>query len=327
MEPTSTTTSDAEPTPDASADAPRPRRKRSLKRRVKKALRRFFVGIMLAVIPRLYLYYMRFVYWTSKVEVLGPNPDWLRARHGKGVYAVWHDEVVFVAYAFGKHRPHTLASQSDVGELITRMLVLCGFQVFRGGSSTSRKRRKTQILDDMVECIKTEEGVIFGITTDGSNGPIYRMKWGAVKLAQQTGAPVGAQKTWCKRYFRLKTWDRTIVPLPFNHIVSVFQGPFHPPEPTGNAREDTQRLRAFGRLVERAQCRVAGVARRRAEGRVPEAWVAQFPEDFQDDVRDPTEPVYFLETPDQHRDSAAVDDALSAVVRSHAVAPSSPTRS
>ena len=121
-------------------------------------------------------------------------------KYGRAVFALWHQEVFFVAYAFGKAHPDTLASQGDSGAIITRMLELSGYRVFRGGSSSGHQRRSVGIVDEIVEHMRRTPGVIYGITTDGSKGPVYRMKRGAVQIAVETGAPVVVYKTWCKRY-------------------------------------------------------------------------------------------------------------------------------
>ncbi len=250
-------------------------RKRSVQRRVKKAVRRVLMAIGLATVPYLYVAYMWFVYRTSRVEELGPSPGVARRWIGRGVFALWHDEVFFVAYSFGKYHPEALASQGDSGSIITRMLEVCGYQVFRGGSSSGDQRRSAAIVRDMVSRMKSHPGVIYGLTTDGSKGPIYRMKKGAAHIAAKGGAPVFVLKSWCKRYVQLPTWDRTLVPLPFNHIVHVYKGPIWP---RADVPED-DRFGAFCQDVERELWRVSAYARRRVEGQPPpREWIDQFPE-------------------------------------------------
>jgi lysophospholipid acyltransferase (LPLAT)-like uncharacterized protein len=261
--------------------APLPR-KRSLRRRVVKALRRALMGLGLATVPYLYLAYMWLVYRTSRVEVLGPNPAIVRREFGRGVFPIWHDEVFFVAYSFGKYEPDTLASHGDSGSIIARMLELCGFRVFRGGSSTGDQRRSVSVLRELIAHMKAEPGVLYGITTDGSKGPLYRMKKGAVVIAVETGAPLIVEKTWCRRYLRLPTWDRTLVPLPFNHIVHAFAGPIWASGDEGRAPE---KFEALCREVERALCLVSAFARRRAEAKPsPRAWIDRFPEHAREEM-------------------------------------------
>ena len=188
---------------------------------------------------------------------------------------MWHDEVFFVAYAFAKYHPATLASRGDFGDVITRMLELCTFTVFRGGSSSGRRRRFIQVVNEMIEYMKQHDRVLYGITTDGSAGPRYRMKQGAVTIAAACGAPMGVSKTWCRRYFRLNTWDRTIIPLPFNHIVHVYAGPYWPP---AGAQHDPEVLDRFASEIETRLFEVTWTARARIEGEASSDLLEGFPE-------------------------------------------------
>jgi lysophospholipid acyltransferase (LPLAT)-like uncharacterized protein len=273
-----------------SAPPVREKRKRTTERRIRKELRRALMKVGVYTVPYLYVAYMWFVYKTSRVEELGFRPDLVRERGG-GVYAIWHDEVFFVAWSFGKYRPDTLASAGDSGEIITRMLRLCGFNVFRGGSSTSRKRRSSTVLRDMIDHMKSHEGTVYGITTDGSKGPIYRMKKGAVTIAANAGSELFVEKTWCKRYFQLPTWDRTLVPLPFNHIAHVYAGPIVP-------KPDASTEQGFDALCEEVEhllCRVTAFARAHTEGMpLPEDWLARFSEPYRKEMARAEKPELFL---------------------------------
>ena len=275
----------------ATAEPAAPERKRGFQRRAKKVLRRALMALGLRTVPYLYVAYMWLVYRTSHVEELGPTFGIARRDFGRGVFALWHDEVFFVAYAFGKYRIDTLASQGDSGSIITKMLEVCGYRVFRGGSSSGDQRRSGAIVRDMIERVKTEPGVVFGITTDGSTGPVYRMKKGAVHIALRSNAPVFVVKTWCKRYLRLPTWDRSLVPLPFNHIVHVYKGPIA-------LRTDlppAERLDALLRDTERALCQVTAYARARSEGLpLPRRWLALFPEPLREEMARAEEPILFM---------------------------------
>ncbi len=261
-------------------------RKRSFKRRLKKKIRWIFLRLAFLILPRLYLLYMWFVYKTSKVEELGFTPDDMRRAHGGGIYCLWHDEVFFVAYSLGKWKGHTLASKGDLGELITRFLHMCGYVVFRGGSSTARRRRELGVLELMIECMNTEKDVVFGITCDGSKGPIYKMKSGSARLSVACQVPMGLQRTWCKRYIRINTWDRTVIPLPFNHIVSHYQGPFYPPKQDASAREVAE----FTAGLETALHRLSGNLRLYVEGKKNQStYAALFPETAREVVEQPGE--------------------------------------
>ena len=76
--------------------------------------------------------------------------------------------------------------------------------------------------------MKKTPGVIYGLTVDGSRGPAYRMKPGGIAIARQCERPVVLVRTWYRRCLRLRTWDRTAIPLPFNEIAYYFRGPYAP---------------------------------------------------------------------------------------------------
>ena len=56
-------------------------------------------------------------------------------------------------------------------------------------------------------------------TADGPRGPIYQTKMGPIKLAQMTGAPIGAFHLEPERAWTMRSWDRFLVPKPFTRIV------------------------------------------------------------------------------------------------------------
>ncbi len=184
------------------------------------------------VVPHLYMAYMRLVWATSRVEGLDAAELKVWASEHKGVVCIlWHEEVFTVAYGYYwlGIRIHTLASLGESGELITRMLELCNAVVFRGGSSTGQARRREGVLEDLIHHMKTTDEVTLGLTVDGSKGPPYRMKSGAIVVAREADRPIALVRTWYKRCVRLPTWDRMAVPLPFNRIRYYLRGPYFVP--------------------------------------------------------------------------------------------------
>jgi len=162
---------------------------------------------------------------------------------------LWHEEVMTVAYGYYYlgFRPHTLASLGESGELIARLLLRCGFVVFRGGSTTGRARRREGTLEEMIAHMRSHEEVIYGLTVDGSKGPAYRLKTGGLIIARECGKPIVLARTWYKRCLRLPTWDRMALPLPFNVIGYYLKGPYTVPDNAYTA----DGLEAFRLLIEK----------------------------------------------------------------------------
>jgi lysophospholipid acyltransferase (LPLAT)-like uncharacterized protein len=236
-----------------SSIAPAPRRRarsqhplaQFIRRRIRPLFSHSLSKLAAFVVPHLYMLYMRIVWATSRVDgrAFLALKDIIK-KHNGAVGLLWHEEVATVAfgYYYLGFRPHTLASVGEAGELIARMLALCGFVVFRGGSTTGRSRRREGTLQEMIDHMRTHDEVIYGLTVDGSKGPPYRVKTGGIIIARDCGKPVVLVRTWYKRYVRLPTWDRMAIPLPFNVIRYYLRGPYHVPE-NGQSREGLEQFR------------------------------------------------------------------------------------
>lgn len=206
---------------------------RALRHRLRPLVSRPLVWIAARIAPPLYRLYMGLVWRTSTVQDHGlAGLARIAAEHDGAVALLWHEEVLTVAYGY-QHldvQAHTLASRSDLGEVITRVLERCGFTIFRGGSSGRRSRRSDDIVREMIHHMNSHVGVVYGLTVDGSHGPAYRMKRGGIVIARACDKPVVLVRTWYRRCLRLRNWDRTAIPLPFNQIHHYLRGPYFTPE-------------------------------------------------------------------------------------------------
>ena len=218
------TASATQPRAAGTAAASRAQRKARVKHLRRWAAARL-VALAAAVLPHLYMAYM----WL--VEVTSSHDDRLTslllgtvARHDRAVAILWHQEVFSVAYNYRHYHGHALASVSDFGQVIAALLRQCNFTVVRGGSGSHSRRRP--VLPTLITHMRTHRRVIYGLTVDGSQGPVYRVKHGGPAIAQACSAPVVAVRTWYKRGITLPTWDRTQIPLPFNRRVTLASGPY-----------------------------------------------------------------------------------------------------
>ncbi len=198
------------------------------------------------LLPPLYLGYLRFVWRTSRLRDLGIGrlPDICRGRGG-AVALIWHDEVLACPWAYPALglRPHTLASRSRAGEIVTGLLRRAGYVVLRGGSSRGRSRRDAPVIRQMIQRSRQTRPILWGLTVDGSHGPAHRLKRGALVLARESGLPVVLVRTWFRRCIRLPTWDGSALPLPFGEIRYALRGPYHVPA-TARGREELEALRS-----------------------------------------------------------------------------------
>jgi len=171
---------------------------------------------VLAVIPRLVWFLLWLVGLTWRFEVIaedGVTPVLFGQKAGPEIYCFWHQCVLPCTIYFRRSGAVILISRSFDGELITRILRLFGFDAVRGSSS----RGAREGLLGLKDILDTGRTAIF--TADGPRGPIYQTKMGPIKLAQMTGAPVGAFHLEPKRAWTIDSWDRFLVPMPFTRIV------------------------------------------------------------------------------------------------------------
>lgn len=178
---------------------------------------RFTLGqrLVLAVVPRIVWALLWVVGMTWRFRVIaeeGVTPVVFGQQAGPEVYCFWHQCVLPCAMYFRRSGAVILISRSFDGELITRILRMFGFDAVRGSSSRSA-REGLMGLKHVIEGGKT---AIF--TADGPRGPIYQTKMGPIKLAQLTGAPIGAFHLQPERAWVMHSWDRFLIPKPFTRI-------------------------------------------------------------------------------------------------------------
>ena len=142
----------------------------------------------------------------------GVTPVLFGEKPGPEVYCFWHQCVLPCTMYFRRSHANILISRSFDGELITRILRMFGFGAVRGSSS----RGGGEGLMGLKRMIEAGRTAIF--TADGPLGPIYKTKMGPIKLAQLTGAPIGAFYLLPERAWVLNSWDRFLVPKPFTRI-------------------------------------------------------------------------------------------------------------
>ncbi len=179
---------------------------------------RFSLGqrLALAVVPRVVWALLWVVGLTWRFEVIAEEdvvPCLMGERSGNYICCFWHQCVLPCTVYFRYSRAVILVSRSFDGELIARILKMFGYGAVRGSSSRSAREG----LLGLKQVIESGRTAIF--TADGPRGPIYQTKMGPVKLAQMTGAPIGAFHLEPEHAWTLNSWDRFLIPKPFTRIV------------------------------------------------------------------------------------------------------------
>jgi lysophospholipid acyltransferase (LPLAT)-like uncharacterized protein len=214
---------------------------------------RFTLGqrLVLAAVPRLVWVLLSIVGRTWRFEVIaeeGAEPRIFGQGAGPEIYCFWHQCVLPCAVYYRTTGATILISRSFDGELITRTLRLFGFDAVRGSSS----RGAREGLLGLKDVIESGRPAIF--TADGPRGPIYETKMGPIKLAQMTGAPIGAFHLQPQRAWVMNSWDKFLVPKPFTRIVVSWAQWTRVPADTPEERFESKRGE-LNAALERARLR------------------------------------------------------------------------
>ena len=129
---------------------------------------------------------------------------------------LWHNRLfaasIFFRRYLTKRRVAALISTSRDGAWLVEFVKYLGIFPIRG----SRYKRGSQALRELIE--KQRKGFDVAVTPDGSRGPLYDMKPGAVNVAMNTGSPIVLLSFNYSRAWRLKSWDKFYLPYPFSRI-------------------------------------------------------------------------------------------------------------
>lgn len=165
------------------------------------------------------------------IQLIGPTLR-MRVRDESGlisnpsfpqpvIFAFWHNRMFLMSYFYRRFLPGRrgvcLVSASQDGEMIALVLGRFGLKAVRGSSSRRGKEAFRELTDNL------KEGWDVAITPDGPRGPCYQAHIGVVGLAALSGSqlvPVSYDLAW---KFRLPSWDRFIIPIPFS-ICSLHLG-------------------------------------------------------------------------------------------------------
>ncbi|MDP7033162.1 MAG: DUF374 domain-containing protein [Planctomycetota bacterium] len=210
----------------------------------------FLFRLLLSTAPVFFRAYMGFVHLTSRKTYIGMEESlWKPLRRGENLFAaIAHQDALIAAYEYRGSGFLILISQSRDGDLIAEISHRLGYGTVRGSSSRGGRAAVRELQEHYEAHRESGRGLLTAITVDGPRGPAFQIKPGVVHLARKTGSGIVIQRGWAKHKILLKSWDRTVIPLPFNHFVFHFEGPFQVPPLEGGEDFDQFRLNIEGHL-------------------------------------------------------------------------------
>jgi lysophospholipid acyltransferase (LPLAT)-like uncharacterized protein len=174
------------------------------------------------------------------------------------IYAYWHEYILSTVGHYRGCPIHALASRSFDGDLISQAMLNLGYPApARGSSSRGGASGLRELLRGL------QDGNHVAVTVDGPRGPRRVAQDGVLKLAQLSGkaiVPVGFASSSA---LRLKSWDRSLLPLPFSLGVFCLGEPFKVPR---DSRVDSALLQKLQAALDRATQRAESSLKLRQEG-------------------------------------------------------------
>ena len=153
--------------------------------------------------------------WTWRLRWDGvENLQDARRVSDKVILATWHSRLLGLTYAHRFRNIGIMVSKSFDGEWIARIVARLGYRVFRGSTG---KDGVTALL----QMLRSENGDL-ALTVDGPRGPAEKVKQGAISLASNGKLPIVPITFLAGSAWRLRSWDRFMIPRPFSVVTAVY---------------------------------------------------------------------------------------------------------
>jgi lysophospholipid acyltransferase (LPLAT)-like uncharacterized protein len=156
--------------------------------------------------------------WRFRVLNGAPVRD-LRATRRPFIFSLWHENLLPLLWFHKGERVSILISEHRDGELIARTANWLGYGLIRGSTTRGAERALLSLVREL------EAGREVAITPDGPRGPARRFAPGALIAAQRSGAPILPVAASADRAWRLRSWDRFVIPKPFALITVAYGTP------------------------------------------------------------------------------------------------------
>ncbi|GAB6137336.1 lysophospholipid acyltransferase family protein [Halanaerobaculum tunisiense] len=187
------------------------------------------------MIPWLAYWLSRLTNGSLRLQVKGRDQvTKLQKSNQQIIFAMWHGHLWLPVYYLADKDYVALASRSDDGEYISRVLAKFGWEVVRGSTSRGGARSLLQLVK------KLRAGKNIAITPDGPRGPRHQVKSGVLYLAQKTDSVIIPLGVAFNRKKVFSSWDQFELPYPFTKSALVYGRPIEITEVNQAAQQQLQ---------------------------------------------------------------------------------------
>lgn len=136
------------------------------------------------------------------------------------IYALWHCRIFPLLYTHRHRGIVLLVSRHRDGGYLVDLGARWGYRSVRGSSGRGGDVGLLGVVRALVE------GGAVAITPDGPRGPAEQVKLGFAAAAQHAAAVVLPISAIPARAWRLRSWDRFVIPKPFTAVTVRYAAPF-----------------------------------------------------------------------------------------------------
>jgi lysophospholipid acyltransferase (LPLAT)-like uncharacterized protein len=157
---------------------------------------------------------------TWRVRVI--NGDYvrdLRRARNPFIFALWHGHLLPLLWHHRGEGVLVLISEHRDGELVARTAESLGYGLIRGSTTRGAERALITLVREL------QAGHEVAITPDGPRGPAATFASGALVAAQRSDSFILPVAASADRAWRLRSWDRFMIPKPFARVTVAYGAP------------------------------------------------------------------------------------------------------
>ncbi len=156
--------------------------------------------------------------WRIRV-VNGHHVRDLRQERRSFIFALWHGHLLPLLWHHRAEGVLVLISEHRDGELVARAAESLGYGLIRGSSTRGAERALISLVREL------QAGHEVAITPDGPRGPARTFASGALVAAQRSDSFILPVSASADRAWRLRSWDRFMIPKPFARVTVAYGAP------------------------------------------------------------------------------------------------------
>jgi len=172
----------------------------------------------------------------------------LRRAERPFIFALWHGHLLPLLWHHREQGVKVLISEHRDGEMVARAAESLGYGLIRGSTTRGADRALISLVREL------ESGHEVAVTPDGPRGPAETFAPGALVAAQRSDSFILPVAASADRAWRLRSWDRFVIPKPFARVTIAYATPTKVTATTSRAAADE------GPRFERLLSEAAGLA-------------------------------------------------------------------